>query len=309
MSGQGARVRALRLWPAWLTLWAALFLGSPSAAAEPSVFPIPFHIIAHRGASAYAPENTLPAFERALELGAFEVELDVRMSRDGQLFLFHDTTLDEKTDGKGRFSEASSARLRRLDIGSWFDRVHLDRPPRHAGTGLITLSELFAHFGGRLFYHVEIKARAVGVPAQIVRQVREAKLGDRVIVTSFLLEQLRRVRELDAELPLWWLVKRKAQLAAAAEEGLSLLELQRRALATASAEGFAGVGIAASDISPEIVAIGHQAGLEVRGWGVKNEALMERVIASGANGMTVDWPDRLIRRLLRHTAGMSEHED
>ena len=57
------------------------------------------------------------------------------------------------------------------------------------------------------------------------------------------------------------------------------------------------MGVAASDIGPEIVRVGHRAGLEVRGWGVKNDALMERVIASGANGMTIDWPERLLERL------------
>jgi glycerophosphoryl diester phosphodiesterase len=282
-----------------------LLLAATSAAAA-EIFPIPFHIIAHRGASGHAPENTLPAFERALELGAFEVELDVRMSRDGELFLFHDETLDEKTDGAGRFSEASSAKLRRLDIGSWFDRQHLAQPPRFAGTGLITLSELFAHFGARLVYHVEIKGREARIPPEIVRRVREFELGERVVVTSFSLEQLRRVRKLDATLPVWLLIARQNELQERAEAKLPLLELQGREIRVALAEGFQGVGIAAPDISPEIVELAHREGLRVRAWGIKRDAHIDRVIAAGANGMTIDWPERLIGRLLQHTAGMKQ---
>ena len=74
--------------------------------------PVPFRVIAHRGASAYAPENTLPAFERALELGASEVELDVQLSRDGALVLFHDRTLDGKTNLSGAVRDHTADALR-----------------------------------------------------------------------------------------------------------------------------------------------------------------------------------------------------
>ncbi len=83
--------------------------------------PVPFRVIAHRGASAYAPENTLPAFERALEVGAAEVELDVQLSRDDVLVLFHDRTLDRKTNLTGRVRDHAADALRGADIGSWFD--------------------------------------------------------------------------------------------------------------------------------------------------------------------------------------------
>ncbi len=80
-----------------LAVLAALGAGCALVAATPEapgpIFPRPFHVIAHRGASAYAPENTLPAFRRALVLGAFEVELDVQLSRDDVVVLFHDATL------------------------------------------------------------------------------------------------------------------------------------------------------------------------------------------------------------------------
>ena len=80
-------------------------------------FPRPFHIIAHRGASALAPENSLPAFLIAREQGAFEVELDVQLTRDDVVMLFHDATLDEKTRLTGSVRVYTAAELRETDIG------------------------------------------------------------------------------------------------------------------------------------------------------------------------------------------------
>ena len=73
----------------------------------------PFRVIAHRGASAHAPENTLPAFRRALVLGAREIELDVRFSADEEIIVFHDDSLDAKTNRKGRVRHHKAATLRR----------------------------------------------------------------------------------------------------------------------------------------------------------------------------------------------------
>lgn len=268
-------------------------------------FPTPFRIIAHRGASARAPENTLPAFERALALGAVEVELDVRRSRDGVLFLFHDENLDEKTNASGPFAERSAAELRRVDIGSWFDREQPQPGERFAGTGLITLRELFARFGEQLFYHVEIKGEEVEISRQVADLVREFGLERRVMVTSFSLDQLLRVRAVAPELPICWLLPRRKELERAlspARAATTIFELQQPLIERARDEGFAQVGIAASDVSAEAVRFGHAQGLEVRGWGVENDAHADKLIDAGANGMTTNWPERLIEQLERHRA-------
>src|SRR3990172_7158952 len=75
--------------------------------------------IAHRGASALAPENTMAAFEKAVELGADVIELDLHMSRDGELVVIHDDTLDRTTDGRGVVHELNLKDLKRLDAGRW----------------------------------------------------------------------------------------------------------------------------------------------------------------------------------------------
>ncbi len=88
-------------------------------------------LIAHRGASPYAPENTIAAFDKARELGARAIEFDVMMSADGELFVFHDETLTRTTDGKGKFDTVSSEYITSLDAGSWFsERFRGEKVPR-----------------------------------------------------------------------------------------------------------------------------------------------------------------------------------
>ena len=94
----------------------------------------PFHVIAHRGASGYAPENTMAAFERAVAMGAGEVETDVPLTRDDHILLLHDDTLDRTTNGKGLADDFALAELKRLDAGSWHDpKLAWDRDYRELG--------------------------------------------------------------------------------------------------------------------------------------------------------------------------------
>lgn len=79
-------------------------------------------VIAHRGASAYAPENTFSAFDKALALGSSMIEFDVMLSQDGEAFVFHDESLIRTTNGRGEFNEVSAQELQKLDAGSWFSR-------------------------------------------------------------------------------------------------------------------------------------------------------------------------------------------
>lgn len=81
-------------------------------------------LVAHRGASSYAPENTFAAFEKARALGARSIEFDVMMSADGELFVFHDTTFKRTTNGKGELGDASSDYIASLDAGSWFSEQY-----------------------------------------------------------------------------------------------------------------------------------------------------------------------------------------
>jgi len=265
---------------AWLA--AAGCAAAAPPAALPKALPRPFHVIAHRGASAQAPENTLPAFARALALGVVEVELDAQLSRDGVPVLFHDGTLDTKTPLRGPVRDHLAKELVRADIGSWFDRTHPGSDRRWAGTTLTTLRETLETFGARLRYHVELKDELEATPERVIETVAAAGLEHRVMLTSFSRAQLERARRIDPRIPLCWLLEsaRPERIDEAAEAGFAML------------------GVRASELTETLVRHAHTRGLEIRAFGVDTGAEMERVVSAGANGMTLDWPERLVSLLL-----------
>lgn len=136
----------------------------------------------------------------ARRLGAVEIELDVQLTRDERVVLFHDATLDRKTERTGRVRDHSLAELRTVDIGAWFDDSHPDIETRFAGTRLDSLESLFAEMGRELFYHVELKDAEPELPARTLSLIDRFGLRDRVVVTSFRFEQVERVRRLAPEL-------------------------------------------------------------------------------------------------------------
>lgn len=154
--------------------------------------------VAHQGASADAPTNTLTAFEKAAEMGADGVELDAHLSADGIPVVIHDFTVDRTTDGSGRVADLSLAALRELDAGSWF-------APAFAGERIPILAEVFAAVGQKLLINVELKVlprEERGLEAAVVSLVERHGLADRVLISSFNPYALRRTRRLAPHLPL-----------------------------------------------------------------------------------------------------------
>jgi glycerophosphoryl diester phosphodiesterase len=265
-----------------------------------------FRVIAHRGASGYAPENTLPAFALAEEQGALEVELDVRFSSDLEIVVFHDDRLERKTDLHGRVRDHSARSLRAADVGSWFDRTHPTVETRYAGTGISLLAEVLERFERRFHYHVEIKSWDDLLPVRLLQALDARSLLDRVTITSFSMRPLRKVRELDPSLPVCFLLRDAADALRSAEfrpelEGRTRGEVQRYWVEAAARAGFDQVGVRAADLSPALVAFARRRGLETRAWGVTDDRAMERVFECGAVGMTIDWPDRGLARAARST--------
>jgi glycerophosphoryl diester phosphodiesterase len=264
-------------------LFGSPFFASGSAQAESlSVLPRPFHVIAHRGASAEAPENTLPAFERALSLGVVEVELDVQLSRDDVPMLFHDRTLDEKTPLRGPVRSHTAEALARADVGSWFDREYPNGQRRWAGTRLASLREVLQAFGEKLRYHIEIKDELEATPARVIETATAMGLAQRVMLTSFHRAQLDRARQHAPGIPVCWLLDGD----------------YRDRIEAAAAAGFAMVGVRASKLTEPLVRQAHSRGLLIRAFGVKTDADMQRVLGTGCNGMTLDRPERLVAQLI-----------
>jgi glycerophosphoryl diester phosphodiesterase len=140
-------------------------------------------IIAHRGTSALAPENTMAAFALALEQGADGIELDAMLCRDGQVVVIHDDTLDRTTNGAGPVPEHTVEELKALDAGD--------------GEGIPTLAEVFERFGGRLLINVELKNYSSifdRLPLAVAALVRQFDLAESVLVSSFNPFNLPRIR-------------------------------------------------------------------------------------------------------------------
>ena len=159
-----------------------------------------FIVIAHRGASAYYPENTMAAFRGAVEMGAEMIELDVMMSRDGVPVVFHDATLNDHTNGKGNVSEYPLEALKKLDAGSWFSK-------KFEGEKIPTLDEALAYASGKIAVNIEIKTEAVGdalrggVEEKSLQLVRKHKMEQHVLFSSFDYRAVAHLKKLDPAMP------------------------------------------------------------------------------------------------------------
>jgi glycerophosphoryl diester phosphodiesterase len=167
-------------------------------------------VFGHRGASAYAPMNTLPAFELAALQGADGVELDVHFSKDKQLIVLHDFTVDHTTNGAGFARDMTLAELKALDAGSKKD-------PKFAGVQIPTLDEVFAAVGQKLYVNVEIKSETEetdGVEQAVADCLARNNMTERVIVSSFNPLALKRFREIMPHVPIGYLYMADFQPAA-----------------------------------------------------------------------------------------------
>lgn len=236
-----------------------------------------FMVIAHRGASSYAPENTLAAFDLALQMGVRHIELDVHSSSDGHIVVIHDDTVDRTTDGSGPVASHTLAGLRALDAGSWFGAIFV-------GQRLPTFAEVLERYKGRVHIHTEIKGHSAYLSQRTVDMIRQHGMAEQVTMTSFQKVRLEEIRAYAPALPTGWLVGEVSDAIIAQARAIGLTQLCPRA----------------NTLTPELVRRLHAEGFVVRAWGVTTEALMQQVVQAGADGMTVNFPDTLMTYLQNH---------
>ncbi len=230
---------------------------------------------AHRGASARAPENTLAAFHAALEDGAELIELDVRLTRDGQLAVIHDGDTRRVTGSPGVVAEMAMDDLRRLDAGR-------HKGAAWAGERIPELGDVFHLVRGRASVNVEVKGEAATV-AVLARRVLEYDMIESVIVSSFDRETVRVASSL-ASRPRTGLLRDEAlsdpvdAIRATCAVGASLLHLKY------------------PFVTADVVAALHDAGLGLVAWTVNEPREMRRLAALGVDAILSDDP-----RLLRET--------
>jgi glycerophosphoryl diester phosphodiesterase len=223
-------------------------------------------VLAHRGASAYAPENTHAAFKRAIDLAADGIETDVRASKDGVLVLLHDERVDRTTNGTGRVADLTLAELRDLDAGAWFD-------PAFAGERIVTLSDFLDTYGRQLPICLEVKAP--GVEAALVAEVVGRDIVRSTQFTSFSFDSTVALRRLLPDAVVGYLTPNFDDDTIARCRAASLSQICPRA----------------DTVTSERVAAARLAGLGVRAWGVGTRELVAQVRDAGVDGATINWPD------------------
>ncbi len=238
-------------------------------------------VIAHRGDSRQAPENTLAAFRAALAAGADMVELDARASADGTLWCLHDATLDRTSNVRAlldraavRIGETSSRQIEILDAGSWFD-------PDFAGQRVPTLSSALDLIQSGSVALIERKSGDAGA---YVRLLREKDLVSKVVVQSFDWAFLEQMHALEPSQPLAALGDKEPCL-----ERLEALETT----------GARMVAWEYQQLTPEIIARLHQRGYAVWAWTPDREGDWQRLIAWGIDGIITNRPGALSAMLQR----------
>lgn len=217
-----------------------------------------------------APESTQAAIRAAVRAGADMVELDVQMSRDGRLVVFHDDRLERTTDGDGRLEETSYARLSRLDAGVWFD-------PLFSGERILLVSEALHLIPARMLVNLELKStpRHRLVLERLVRLVHRMRIGRRLLVSSFdagLLALLRRTR---------------------LQRALICRRHPDRSLRTAIRLGCAAWHPHVRVATSQWIRRAHAAGLRVHAWTVDDPSRARRLVRWGVDGLFTNHPARL----------------
>jgi len=243
-------------------------------------------VIAHRGFSGIAPENTMAAFQAAADLGV-GFELDVTLSSTGEVVIIHDDTVDRTTNGQGAIGDLSLAEIKLLDAGSWFGE-------EFAGERIPTLREVLERFGGVVPIDIEIKDRTPHEPLAdaVVAEIERTGMVDQVFVTAFNPYMLVRVREKNPD------IRRGMLTGTFKDEDLILIKkvILRRLLF----RGKVKPAIIAEEqvrIRKHKVKRWHRHGYEVLVWTVNDEAEMLRMIEVGIDGIITDHPDVLLKLL------------
>ncbi len=231
-------------------------------------------IIGHRGASAYAPENTIPSFQKALQLGCHWVEFDVMLSQDGEIFVFHDDSLQRTTTGLGELSACKSSYLKTLDAGSWFSRDF-------QGTPIPTLSEVIVWLAQHgMQANIEIKTSPnIDLTIAVIEHLEKywPKNKDWPLVSSFDYQSLCCFAKQKPELPLGFLLDKWTT---------NVLDLSR-------AINCFSVHLSKKIATKSRIASIKEAGYAVGVYTVNQRALAFKLLDWGVDTLFSDYPDLL----------------
>jgi glycerophosphoryl diester phosphodiesterase len=238
-------------------------------------------IFAHRGSSAYAPENTLSAFELALQHAADAIELDVKLTVDGEVVIIHDPTLQRTTGQAGNVREWTLAEIQKLDAGSHFNSAF-------KGERIPTLAELFEKIGDRALYDIELTnyvSLTDSLPEKVAELVVQHSLADRILFSSFNPLALIRVRRKLPDNPIALLARPRKKGRWARSWLGTLLRYQ-------------ALHIARDDVSPEFVVSTQRRNKLLQVYTVNDGNEMASLFKMGVDGIFTDDPPLAQRMLI-----------
>jgi glycerophosphoryl diester phosphodiesterase len=222
-------------------------------------------VIAHKGASGHAPENTLLSFQRAIDLGAHMIELDLRETLDGELVCVHDPTVDRTTNGTGAIHELTYKELRGLDAGE--------------GEYIPLLTEVLRLASGKIKVNIDLKV--IEVEKKLIDLIEDYKMVEDVLVSSFFHGTLGTLRDLSENIE-------TAVLVEVPIDDLVVYAMDFKVNAINPDHKL---------VTPELVEEAHSVGLKVYPWTVNDLQMMKQLLALGVDGLITDYPDRAARAM------------
>jgi glycerophosphoryl diester phosphodiesterase len=241
--------------------------------------------VAHRGASGYAPEHTLMSYKMGEQMHGDYIEVDLQMTKDGELIAMHDETLDRTTNGTGQVKDYTLEEIKELDAGSWFNEKYPEKAKtEYEGLKVPTLEEVFQTFGKNANYYIETKSPEVypGMEEKLAEMVDEYGINkDTLLVQSFSSASLLKMNEIDPSIKL---VQLMWYTSPAAISDAEVEAIKQYAV---------GIGPNSAMIDKEYVQKTVQNGLEIHPYTVNEKEEMQKLIEWGVTGMFTNFPDLL----------------
>lgn len=236
------------------------------------------YVEAHRGAPSFCPENTISAFNKAVELNADLIEIDVQLTKDNEVLVFHDNTLDKKSTGTGFIHDYTLSELKQLDVGSWYS-------PNFTGERMPTLEETLHWAKGKIWLSIEVKHTEYfqeQLVKRVVELVKAFKMEEQVQIISFNHYMLAEVRKYSKK------IITSAICPCRIMNPVSYLQ-------SFDAQVLNGPGYyLTKDLIDEI----HKAGLYVNGGMVDDPALWRKYAAWGVDLMCTNVPEIMVKERL-----------
>ncbi|MBB6215423.1 glycerophosphoryl diester phosphodiesterase [Anaerosolibacter carboniphilus] len=233
-------------------------------------------VIAHRGASGDAPENTLAAYKKALDFGADGIEIDIHLSKDGRLIVCHDEKVDRTTDGKGLINDMTLREIKRLDAGSWYGEAY-------RGEKILVLEEVLDLLREKdILLNIELKNGIIPyrqLEEKVLQRIKDYRMKEKIIISSFNHTSLMKIKQLNQS------IKTGVLYVAALVEPW---EYAKKIKADALHPLF-------YNIRPELVRNCRQSSIDINTF-VVNEAIELSLISKlGVSGIITNYPDRARR--------------